>query len=148
MGITAKDGSRPPLRHPRPRARFGPPAFARHGTVIDPRDLDDGSDDCYVPEPPRYGVAPTSVPPDACLGGEQCGSKCRRGLPDKTPLVAGLVTIDEGHPLRVKRTMVAGLGLPAERNRRLGAAAPEPAHAGALRRAGLLQWRRHRGLCA
>ena len=41
----------------------------------------------------------------------------------------------------VAREAHCGRGLPTHRNRRLGAAAPEPGHASALRWAGLLQWR-------
>ena len=43
---------------------------------------------------------------DASLGGER-----RRGAPGKTPFVAAVETNDEGHPLRVKLTVVEGFRL-------------------------------------
>ena len=62
---------------------------------------------------------------DAYLGGERSGGKRGRGAPGKTPFVAAVETNAEGHPLRVKLTVVEGFL--THRNRRLGAAAPEPA---------------------
>ena len=76
---------------------------------------------------------------DAYLGGERSGGKRGRGAPGKTPFVAAVETNAEGQP--VAREAHRGRGLPTHRNRRLGAAAPEPGHASALRWAGLLQWR-------
>ena len=75
---------------------------------------------------------------DAYLGGER-GGKRGHGAPGKTPFVAAVETNEAGHPQRVKLTVVEGFS--SHRNRRLGAAAPESGHAGALRWAGLLQWR-------
>ena len=54
---------------------------------------------------------------DAYLGGERSGGKRGRGAPGKTPFVAAVETNAEGHPLRVKLTVVEGL--PTHRNRRL-----------------------------
>ena len=76
---------------------------------------------------------------DAYLGGERSGGKRGRGAPGKTPFVAAVETNAEGHPLRVKLTVVEGFRL--TEIAALGAAAPEPGHASALRWAGLLQWR-------
>ena len=45
---------------------------------------------------------------DACLGGERSGGKRGRGVPGKTPLVAAVETNGEGHPLRIKLTVVEG----------------------------------------
>ena len=81
---------------------------------------------------------------DAYLGGERSGGKRGRGAPGKTPFVAAVETNDEGHPLRVKLTVVEGFRLT---DRRLGTAAPEHRHSGALRWAGLLRWRDRCGLC-
>ena len=79
---------------------------------------------------------------DAYLGGERSGGKRGRGAPGKTPFVAAVQTNEQGHPLRMKLTVVEGL--PSHRNRRLGAAAPRHRHSGRLRWVGLLSWR-HRG---
>ena len=43
----------------------GPPAFALHGTVIDLRDLYDGSGDHYVPEPQRKVTSAAVASDDA-----------------------------------------------------------------------------------
>ena len=48
---------------------------------------------------------------DAYLGGERSGGKRGRGAPGKTPFVAAVETNDEGHPLRVKLTVVEGFRL-------------------------------------
>ena len=48
---------------------------------------------------------------DAYLGGERSGGKRGRGAPDKTPFVAAVETNDEGHPLRMKLTVVEGFRL-------------------------------------
>ena len=48
---------------------------------------------------------------DAYLGGERSGGKRGRGAPDKTPFVAAVQTNDEGHPLRMKLTVVEGFRL-------------------------------------
>ena len=45
---------------------------------------------------------------DAWLGGERSGGKRGRGAPAKTPFVAGVETNEEGHPLRMKLTVVKG----------------------------------------
>ena len=45
---------------------------------------------------------------DAYLGGERSGGKRGRGAPAKTPFVAAVETNDEGHPLRMKLTVVEG----------------------------------------
>ena len=83
---------------------------------------------------------------DAYLGGERSGGKRGRGAPAKTPFVAGVETNEEGHPLRMKLTVVKGFS--HHRNRRLGAAPPERRHSGAFRWAGLLSWRHRGGLCS
>ena len=81
---------------------------------------------------------------DAYLGGEQSGGKRGRGAPGKTPFVAAVETNEQGHPLRVKLTVVEGFRL--TEIAAWAAAASESGHAGALRRAGLLQWRERGGL--
>ena len=43
---------------------------------------------------------------DAYLGGERSGGKRGRGAPGKTPYVAAVETNGEGHPLRMKLTVV------------------------------------------
>jgi len=48
---------------------------------------------------------------DAYLGGERSGGKRGRGAPGKTPFVAAVETNDEGHPLRMKLTVVEGFRL-------------------------------------
>ena len=48
---------------------------------------------------------------DACLGGERSAGKRGRGAPGKTPFVAAVETNEDGHPLRVKLTVVEGLRL-------------------------------------
>ena len=48
---------------------------------------------------------------DAYLGGERSGGKRGRGAPDKTPFVAAVETNEQGHPLRVKLTVVEGFRL-------------------------------------
>ena len=48
---------------------------------------------------------------DAYLGGERCAGKRGRGAPGKTPFLAAVATNEEGHPLRVKLTVVEGLRL-------------------------------------
>jgi len=48
---------------------------------------------------------------DASLGGERSGAKRGRGAPGKTPFVAAVETNDEGHPLRMKLTVVEGFRL-------------------------------------
>jgi len=45
---------------------------------------------------------------DASLGGERSGGKRGPGAPGKTPFVAAVETNDEGHPRRVKLTVVKG----------------------------------------
>jgi len=48
---------------------------------------------------------------DASLGGERSGAKRGRGAPGKAPFVAAVETNDEGHPLRMKLTVVEGFRL-------------------------------------
>ena len=48
---------------------------------------------------------------DVYLGGERSGGKRGRGAPGKTPFVAAVETNDEGHPLRMKLTVVEGFRL-------------------------------------
>ena len=48
---------------------------------------------------------------DAYLGGERSGGKRGRGAPGKTPFVAAVETNEQGHPLRMKLTVVEGLRL-------------------------------------
>ena len=48
---------------------------------------------------------------DAYLGGERSGGKRGRGAPGKTPFVAAVETNEQGHPQRVKLTVVEGLRL-------------------------------------
>ena len=48
---------------------------------------------------------------DAYLGGERSGGKRGRGAPGKTPFVAAVETNKQGHPLRMKLTVVEGFRL-------------------------------------
>ena len=48
---------------------------------------------------------------DAYLGGERSGGKRGRGAPGKTPFVAAVQTNEQGHPLRMKLTVVEGFRL-------------------------------------
>ena len=48
---------------------------------------------------------------DAYLGGERSGGKRGRGAPGKTPFVAAVETNEQGHPLRMKLTVVEGFRL-------------------------------------
>ena len=48
---------------------------------------------------------------DAYLGGQRSGGKRGRGAPGKTPFVAAVETNEEGHPLRMKLTVVEGFRL-------------------------------------
>ena len=48
---------------------------------------------------------------DAYLGGERSGGKRGRGAPGKTPFVAAVETNEQGHPLRMKLTVVEGYRL-------------------------------------
>ena len=48
---------------------------------------------------------------DAYLGGERSGGKRGRGAPGKTPFVAAVQTNKQGHPLRMKLTVVEGFRL-------------------------------------
>jgi transposase-like protein len=50
---------------------------------------------------------------DAYLGGERSGGKVGRGSENKVPFVAAVSLSDDGHPLRVKLTPVAGFTLKA-----------------------------------
>lgn len=50
---------------------------------------------------------------DAYLGGERSGGKAGRGSENKVPFVAAVSLSDEGRPLRVKLTPVAGFSLKA-----------------------------------
>ena len=45
---------------------------------------------------------------DAYLGGERTGCKPGRGAADKTPFVTAVETTDEGHPTRIKLSVVKG----------------------------------------
>ena len=45
---------------------------------------------------------------DAYLGGERSGGKTGRGAPGKTPFLAAVETNEQGHPLRMKLTVVEG----------------------------------------
>ena len=76
---------------------------------------------------------------DAYLGGERSGGKRGRGATGQDPFRRRGRDQRRGPP--VAREAHRGRGVPTHRNRRLGAAAPEPGHASALRWAGLLQWR-------
>ena len=79
---------------------------------------------------------------DAYLGGERSGGKRGRGAPGKTPFVAAVETNKQGHPLRMKLTVVEGFRLTE-----IAAWAqlpPRYRHSGRLRWVGLLSWR-HRG---
>ena len=76
---------------------------------------------------------------DAYLGGERSGGKRGRGAPGKTPFVAAVETNAEGHPLRVKLTVVEGFRLTE-----IAAWAQQHLSSGTqvlFRWAGLLQWR-------
>ena len=48
---------------------------------------------------------------DAYLGGERRGGRRGRGAPGKTPFVAAVKTNEQGHPLRMKLTVVEGFRL-------------------------------------
>ena len=50
---------------------------------------------------------------DAYLGGERSGGKVGRGSENKVPFVAAVSLNEDGHPLRVKLTPVAGFTLNA-----------------------------------
>lgn len=50
---------------------------------------------------------------DAYLGGERSGGKVGRGSENKVPFVAAVSFNEQGHPLRVKLTLVAGFTLKA-----------------------------------
>ena len=50
---------------------------------------------------------------DAYLGGERSGGKVGRGSENKIPFVAAVSLNDDGHPLRIKLTPVAGFTLKA-----------------------------------
>ena len=79
---------------------------------------------------------------DAYLGSSVAGANAgaaRRARPLSSPR-------SRPTPRATRSREAHGRGLPTHRNRRLGAAAPEPGHASALRWAGLLQWRDRRGL--
>ena len=76
---------------------------------------------------------------DAYLGGERSGGQARARRAGQDPFRRRGRDQRRGPP--VAREAHRGRGLPTHRNRRLGAAAPEPGHASALRWAGLLQWR-------
>jgi transposase-like protein len=45
---------------------------------------------------------------DAYWGGERRGQKVGRGSPGKTPFVAGVACTEEGHPIRMRMTVVEG----------------------------------------
>ncbi len=45
---------------------------------------------------------------DAYLGGERTGGKRGRGAADKTPFIAAVETTDDGEPVRIKLTVLAG----------------------------------------
>ena len=49
---------------------------------------------------------------DAYLGGERSGGKRGRGAGGKTPFVAAVQTNDEGHPQRIRLSVVTGLRKP------------------------------------
>ena len=59
--------------------------------------------------PPLSGVIEMD---DAYWGGERSGGKHGRGAAGKTPFVAAVQTTDEGHPVRVKLTVVKGFRKP------------------------------------
>ena len=75
---------------------------------------------------------------DAYLGGERSGGKRGRGAPGKTPFVAAVETNDEGHPLRMKLTVVEGFRL--TEIAAWAQQALEYRHAGGVRWLGLLRW--------
>ena len=68
----------------------------------------DAGDDGARPRPSLGGFIQLD---DAYLGGERSGGKRGRGAPGKTPFVAAVETNAEGHPLRVKLTVVEGFRL-------------------------------------
>ena len=81
---------------------------------------------------------------DAYLGGDRSGGKHGRGAPGKTPFVAAVETNEQGHPLRMKLTVVEGFRLTE-----IAAWAQQHLGAGTrvrLRWVGLLSWR-HRSGC-
>ena len=61
----------------------------------------------------RYALHGQVQVDDAYLGGERSGGKVGRGSENKVPFVAAVSLSDEGHPLRVKLTPVAGFTLKA-----------------------------------
>ena len=50
---------------------------------------------------------------DAYLGGERSGGKVGRGSENKVPFVAAVSLSEDGHPLRIKLTLVPGFSLKA-----------------------------------
>ena len=48
---------------------------------------------------------------DAYPGGERSGGKRGRGVPGKTPFVTAVEANEQGHPLRMKLTVVEGFRL-------------------------------------
>ena len=68
----------------------------------------DAGDDGARPRPSARRIHQLD---DAYLGGERSGGKRGRGAPGKTPFVAAVETNAEGHPLRVKLTVVEGFRL-------------------------------------
>jgi hypothetical protein len=61
----------------------------------------------------RYVLEGNVQVDDAYLGGERNGGKVGRGSENKVPFVAAVSLSDEGHPLRMKLTPVAGFTLKA-----------------------------------
>ena len=97
----------------------------------------DAGDDGARPRASARRVHPSStMPTSGASAAAASAGAARRARPLSSPRSR---TNTEGHPFA--REAHRGRGLPTHRNRRLGAAAPEPGHASALRWAGLLQWR-------
>lgn len=61
----------------------------------------------------RYVLEGTVHVDDAYLGGERTGGKVGRGSENKVPFIAAVSLTQEGHPMRVRLTVVSGFTLTA-----------------------------------
>jgi len=61
----------------------------------------------------RYTLSGKVQVDDAYLGGERVGGKVGRGSENKVPFVAAVSLTDEGHPMRIKLSLVSGFKLKA-----------------------------------
>ena len=69
----------------------------------------DAGDDGARPRAPAQRVDPSSTTPISVAS--EVGGKRGRGAPGKTPFVAAVQTNEQGHPLRMKLTVVEGFRL-------------------------------------